>query len=217
MGSAEHQPTIAAVILAAGSSCRFGQRNKLLEPVLGQPLLRIAALAALQSQVDTTIVVTGFEGDKVKQSLSDMEVTTVHNPDYATGMASSLRTGISAAREFDAVLIMLADMPKITSALLDTLIQSFYSAHATTIIAPVHDGQRGNPVLWPKRYFTEIMKIEGDTGARGLLNRYANRIREIDVRSNSIFVDVDTQSMLVNANTSERDSSYIYSRESHSR
>jgi molybdenum cofactor cytidylyltransferase len=188
------RPRIAAVILAAGRSTRMGRENKLLADLNGKPLVRWVAEAALASLARPLLVVTGHQAADVIAALSSFDLTLIDNPDYATGLASSLRTGIRALPEAtDGVLVLLADMPRITAAHIDKLIAASASGK---IIVPVHEGERGNPVLWPARYFPELLALEGDAGAKRLLTTHAADVHEIDLGTDAIFLDIDTPDAL---------------------
>ncbi len=121
----EH-PSLCAVLLAAGASRRFGGDNKLLADIGGTPLVRRVAEQLLSSRVAGVVVVTGFEGDKVRGSLAGLDIQLVENTDYADGLGSSLRCGVAALPKGVAgAMIVLADMPGITTALFDRLIGVF--------------------------------------------------------------------------------------------
>lgn len=189
-------PRIAALLLAAGRSMRMGARNKLLCEIDGVPLVRRAANAALASRACQVMVVSGYQAEQVEAALLDRPVSIVHNPDYADGMATSLRCGLRALPvDVEAVIVMLADMPAVGADDVDRLIAAFDPAHPTVLV-PEHGGRRGNPVLWPRRYFVDMMAISGDTGARGLLEQHANEVRSVAFPSASIFADVDTPATL---------------------
>lgn len=188
-------PRIAAIILAAGTSSRMGT-NKLLLPIDGSPMLNHAIDAALYSQVCRVVVVAGHDGAAIVRLCSEYTTQIAHNPDYASGMASSIRTGIDALpADIDAALIMLGDMPYITAAELDRLIEA-HRAAPSSICVPEHRGRRGNPLLWPRRFFPVLRKLEGDTGARALLPRFAGHVHAVDFESPAILLDCDTPETL---------------------
>ncbi|CAN5132171.1 molybdopterin-binding/glycosyltransferase family 2 protein [soil metagenome] len=190
-----YAPRIAAIILAAGRSSRMGS-NKLLADLDGKPLVRHVAEAALTSQASPVIVVTGHEAEKVRNALTGLDVTFAHNPSHAEGQSTSLIVGIGAVPpSSDGAIICLGDMPLIRSADLDRLIAAFSPADNRSIIVPVHDGMRGNPVLWGKEYFAEMSGVTGDRGARGLLENHADSITEV-AASDAILADTDTPEAL---------------------
>jgi molybdenum cofactor cytidylyltransferase len=190
-------PHIAAIVLAAGRSTRMGAANKLLADIGGKPMVRRAVEAAQASAASPVLVVTGHQEADVRAALTGLKVTFVHNPDYAVGLASSLKAGIEAVpNSADGALVLLGDMPQISAAHLDRLMAAFAVEGRTGIIVPVHAGKRGNPVLWPAAYFPEMLQLEGDAGARRLLAAHASRVREVDLGTEAIFLDVDTPGAL---------------------
>lgn len=189
-------PRVAALVLAAGRSLRMGERNKLLCRVDGVPLVLRAVNAACASRASQVMVVTGHESERIEAALEGRPVSFTHNPDYASGMASSLRRGLRALHsDAEAVIVLLADMPYIKAADIDRIIDAFDPARPSVLV-PEHEGRRGNPVLWPRRHFAEMAALSGDTGARGLLERYAQEVRSVPFDSAAIFIDVDTPDAL---------------------
>jgi xanthine dehydrogenase accessory factor len=189
-------PRIAGIVLAAGTSSRMG-RNKLIESVRGKPLVRHATDAALASQLDTVLVVTGHEAAKVGSTLEDAAVTLVHNSDYREGLSTSLRRGIAAVPDYcDGAMVLLGDMPGISPALIDRLIAAFDSAPERRICLAVARGHRGHPVLWPRAFFGEIAALTGDKGARDLLDSHVDQSMEIEAGDDAPLIDIDTQEAL---------------------
>jgi molybdenum cofactor cytidylyltransferase len=128
-------------------------------------------------------------------------VTLVPNPDYATGLASSLKAGIRAVpEECDGAMILLGDMPRVTAEHVDKLIAVFVAAPAS-IVVPVHEGRPGNPVLWPRRYFPELRHLDGDAGAKRLIAAHRDDVREVELATDGIFADIDTPEELARIRT----------------
>lgn len=197
-------PAVAAVILAAGCSRRMGKQNKLLLEVEGVSMVEQIVATAQASDVEQVIVVTGHEAERIEQLLGNTDATLVQNPDYATGMASSLRTGLNAVADgIDGALILLADMPYVSSEQINELIAEFNPLIERDIVAPFKDGRRGNPVLWASRYFDEIKTLTGDIGARSLLQEYAANIWDVPVNSDEVFIDFDTPEDLTAISTNQ--------------
>jgi molybdenum cofactor cytidylyltransferase len=193
---APRAPKIAAIVLAAGLSSRMG-RNKLLAELNGKPLLRHAVEAAANSSADPVIVVTGNEGDKVAVALASLEVQTIANPDHAKGLSTSLKTGIAALpADCDGALVLLGDMPGVTSALLDRMIAGFSPPDDRAIIVASHGGKRGNPVLWARRFFPEILALEGDSGAKAVVEANGELVCEVEAADDGPLADIDTQQAL---------------------
>ena len=188
---------VAAVVLAAGRSTRMGAVNKLIAEIGGKPLVRIAAEQALASHAKPVIVVTGHERERVEAALKGLAVRIVHNPDYADGLGGSLRAGIAAVpKEADGAIICLGDMPQVSSVLIDKLIAAFDPERGALVVMPSIDGRRGNPVLWARRFFNDLMQIHGDIGARHLIGSYAEAVVEIPIADDAALIDVDTPESL---------------------
>jgi molybdenum cofactor cytidylyltransferase len=188
-------PRIAALVLAAGQSSRMGGRNKLLQKVDGQPLLLHAVDAAEGSRARPVVVVTGHAQPEVAALLQGRHAWTVHNPAYASGMASSLRAGLSALPgDVDGVVVLLGDMPGVDADTVDRLIDAFDPDRGAAIVAAASQGRRGNPVLLARRFFPEVREIEGDQGAKPILQAYPDQIRLVEC--GAAFTDLDTPEAL---------------------
>ncbi|MFG1428438.1 NTP transferase domain-containing protein [Roseixanthobacter glucoisosaccharinicivorans] len=197
---AEEKPPVAAIVLAAGRGTRMGGPNKLLEEVGGRPVVRRVVEAALASRASSVLVVTGHERARVERILAGLPVTFVHNPAFAEGLSTSVRAGISAVPDgAGAALVMLGDMPLVGPQILDTLVEAFDPDAGRLIVLPVADGRRGNPVLWDRRFFDALAKLEGDVGARHLIAAHAEAVVEIEVEGPGAFLDVDTPEALSRA------------------
>ncbi len=196
---------IAAVILAAGRSTRMGGPNKLLAELNGKPLVRIATEQALASKASDVIVVTGHQAADVEKALAGLKVKFVRNPDFAAGIASSVKAGIAAVPlDADGALVCLGDMPLIDAHLVDRLIDAFAPDRGNLIVVPVSDGRRGNPVLWSRRFFDELMTLDGDVGARHLIARHGEAVAEVAVEGHGAFLDIDTPEALADARQGAR-------------
>jgi len=181
---------IAALVFAAGRSSRMAPRNKLLETVGGEPMVRHVAAVAIASGTQPVIVVTGHEAAAVTGALRGLAITIVANPDYADGLSTSLRAGLRALPQgIDGALILLGDMPEVESSVLTALVAAFTGE--STICVPVRHGRRGNPVLWGSAHFAEMMQLTGDSGAKPLMARHETHLIEVEVATGSIFEDVD--------------------------
>jgi molybdenum cofactor cytidylyltransferase len=189
---------IAAVVLAAGRSTRMGGPNKLLAEIARRPLVRIAAEEALASRASPVIVVTGHQRAEVEKVLAGLPVQLVHNPSFADGLGTSVRAGIAAVpADADGAIVCLGDMPQVDRALIDRLIGAFDPDRGALIVMPTFEGKRGNPVLWSRRFFPDLMAIEGDVGARHLIAGYGEAAVEVPVGGKAALVDVDTPEALL--------------------
>ncbi|MFY9958342.1 NTP transferase domain-containing protein [Bradyrhizobium sp.] len=193
----EGNRNVAAVILAAGRSTRMGGPNKLLAELDGKKLVRIAAEQALASKASEVVVVTGHQAELVEKALAGLKVRFVRNPEFAGGLASSVKAGIAAVPDnADGAVICLGDMPLISADLIDRLVEAFAPDRGNLIVVPVADGRRGNPVLWSRRFFNELMTLDGDIGARHLIAKHAEAVAEVPVEGQSAFLDIDTPQAL---------------------
>ncbi len=174
--------SVAAIVLAAGRSTRMGHQNKLSTPWRGVPLLSHVLTALASSDLDPVIVVTGHEADQVCDLIPESAIT-VFNGDFASGMASSLRTGVERAGQgnCDGVMILLGDMPMITTPHIEQMLQAFDAADDDAIIQAAAQGKPGNPVLISRRYFPQLMKLSGDRGARDILKSNAASVVRVEI------------------------------------
>ena len=196
---------ISGILLAAGTSSRFGSRNKLLAEIDGEPIVCRAATTLTESELDAVTVVVGHEADRVRQTLRDrlsdspqkIPVAIVENPRYCDGQASSVRVGIEAihasgpgGRETDpdAVVFALGDMPFVDSRSVDALL-SAYRNGVGDALAAAYNGERGNPVLFDSRHFDDLASVEGDVGGRVILKREGTLVETDDP---GVRQDVDT-------------------------
>lgn len=185
---------VAAVVLAAGQARRMGAegRHKLLAAFGGVPLVRKSLATVLGSSADSAVVVTGHRADEIVEALAGLDCPVAYNPDYASGMASSLRIGLAAVRDkADGLLVMLADMPGITSADLDRLIGEFHAREGRAIIRAVAEGKRGNPVILPRSTFESIGRLEGDIGARAVIEDSGLPVVDVEIGTAAL-LDTDT-------------------------
>ena len=189
---------IAAIVLAAGRSSRYlaaggAEASKLVADYRGEPLVRGVARAAAGSLARPVVVVTGHARSEVEAALAALPLTFVHNPDFASGLASSLRTGVAALPPAAAgAIVLLGDMPGVEARTIDRIVEAFVARPDAFAAAPVFSGRRGNPVLLGRALFAAVARLEGDEGARGLLRDAADRVVEIPFDDAAVALDVDT-------------------------
>lgn len=182
----------AAVLLAAGNASRFGatKQTVLIE---GIPMVRRAAMAALDAGFSPVIVVLGAHGDAVEHCLADLPVQLIENPDWASGMGSSLalgvRTAVATKATLHEVLVMLADQPGIGATDLNAMIE-VHASSPERILAARYEGHLGPPCLFPRAYFDELISMHGTSGARRLLECHADCVDPHDLPSAAF--DIDT-------------------------
>ncbi len=190
---------VPVVLLAAGRSSRMGGPNKLLALFGGKPLARQSAERALASKANGVIVVTGHQAERVKDALAGLNAVFVENPHFGEGLSTSLKAGVSAlADDASGVLVMLGDMPGVSPADLDRLIDAFRSSGGRSVVRASHDGRRGNPVILPRSLFAAVSHLEGDTGARHLVEAEGLDVIDVEIGVGA-FVDVDTREALADA------------------
>jgi len=193
----EGNRNVEVIVLAAGRSTRMDGPNKLLAELEGKKLVRIATEQALASKASGVIVVTGHQADLVEQALAGLDVKFVRNQEFAAGLASSVKAGIAAVpADADGAVICLGDMPLIDAGLIDRLIDDFAADRGHLIVVPVAGGRRGNPVLWSRRFFQELMTLDGDVGARHLIAKHSEAVAEVAVEGEGAFLDIDTPQAL---------------------
>jgi molybdenum cofactor cytidylyltransferase len=188
----------AAIILAAGQSSRFHAgfgETKLVANLIGKPLVRHVAESALASRARPILVVTGHAFAKIEAALAGLELSLIANPNYHLGMSSSLKAGIAAVPHTAAgAVILLADMPRVSGNLINRLIEAFEtSVPRPQAVAPVHAGSRGNPVLIGRTLFHAVAHLEGDRGARGLIETAGQNLLRCEVSDEAIKIDIDTK------------------------
>lgn len=192
------RPAIEGIVLAAGQSTRMGASNKLMALFDGEPLVRRTVRAALESGVLRGVtVVTGHEADRIGAALEGLDMRIVHNPDYATGLASSLKAGLAGrgSNNEASVMILLGDMPGIGAAEIRALARSH---DGTQVVRAAHGGQRGNPVILPAEVIARVPLISGDTGARHLIEASGMAVHDVEL-GEAALADVDTPEALAAA------------------
>ena len=212
---------VSAILLAGGSSKRFGRDNKLFAERSGRPLISHALDNIVDSQLQRLIVVLGhdaqgvkqFCGEHLKQQIEDNSISVdfVVNTDFESGMGSSLKTGVSTLVNRNlmecpndpyAALVCLADMPSIQPATINQLLESISQQHfnensqSSSAYVPTYNGKRGNPVLLMPELFDLLLDLSGDFGARHLLQANPEAVMEVAVDDAGIFLDCDTPAQL---------------------
>ena len=188
--------------MPAGRASRFraaageaGPATKLVAQLHGKPLVRHVAEAALASRARPVIVVTGHADEAVRAALDGLDVSFVANPDYESGIASSLKRGCAAVpATCAATLVLLGDMPLVSAAVIDRLVDVFAAEPGIGAVAPTFDGKRGNPVLISRALFPQVAHLSGDVGAKPLLAGAS--VREVPLDDEAVAFDVDTPDAL---------------------
>ncbi|OOG67332.1 4-diphosphocytidyl-2C-methyl-D-erythritol kinase [Sinorhizobium sp. A49] len=192
---------VETVVLAAGRASRMGPEggHKLLATFDGVPLVRRTVVSALAADIGRVIVVTGHREPEIRAALGDLPVVLVSNPDYLSGMASSLTAALSALdRGAGGMLVMLADMPGITASDLRRLVDAFTAEGGRAVIRATADGQRGNPVILPRQTFSAVSQLLGDVGARHIVERCGLPVIDVELGA-AARLDLDTPEQIIAA------------------
>ena len=167
----ERSDAVAGVVLAAGSSTRMG-RNKLFFELDGETLLRRVVRRAIDAGLDPAIVVVGHEAERARTELEGLSCTPVDNPDHAKGINRSLRTGISHVPEHArAAVVMLADMPFVTSDMVAALVARYRESTAPLVISAYGD-VNAPPMLYDRALFPELHQMAGEGCGRQVVRRH---------------------------------------------
>lgn len=186
---------VGAVILAAGKSSRMGEAKQLLrlgeKTVLGQTVENVRA-----ARLDEIVIVLGAAAEAIREQLPAEllgEARVLVNPEYETGMASSLQAGLAAlGSDVEAALIVLGDQPFVRPSTLDRIVEEYRRTWAEIVI-PMHEGARGNPVLLDRSVFAKAMTLEGDVGCRAIFAKHREGVVYVDVEDPGVLLDIDSR------------------------
>jgi molybdenum cofactor cytidylyltransferase len=189
------QKGVSAILLAAGTSARMGQAKQLL-PLGSSTVLAQTLEHARAAAVDEVVLVLGSSAESIRHQLPKTlldGVKVVVNHSYEQGMASSLRSGLSALDpQTAAALILLGDQPFTLPQTLDRILQAYRDSGAQIVI-PTHQGTRGNPVLLDRSLFSEAMALEGDVGCRAIFKNHLGGIVNVEVEDIGVLLDLDNR------------------------
>jgi molybdenum cofactor cytidylyltransferase len=184
--------SVGLILLAAGPSSRLGQPKQNLR-YEGETLLQRAVYTAMASVCKPLVVVLGANADTLQANLHNLPVQIVRNSQWPEGMASSIREGIAAMNEhtpnLDGAIMMVCDQPFVTTVLLDEMVRQ-KRLHGHTIIACAYQDTLGTPALFDKKFFPELMALEGQEGAKKLLFQHAEVVIPLDFPLGNF--DIDT-------------------------
>jgi len=191
-------PTIAAIVMAAGRSRRMAPHNKLLvTDKSGKTMIARVVDNVLSSNARPVLVITGHQSEQIEHALAGRPVRFVHAEEYAEGLSASLKAGIAAVPpECSAAIVCLGDMPLVNGRMIDRLISMYDADEGRLIILPTFRGKQGNPMLWDRRFFPEILQIVGDSGARFLVGKHAEVVAEVEMADDAVLRDFDTTESL---------------------
>jgi molybdenum cofactor cytidylyltransferase len=186
---------VGAVVLAAGSSSRMGEPKQLL-PLADNTVLGRTLENLLVAKVDEIVLVLGSSAQTIRQRIADSPIKRLKfflNPEYAQGMATSLRVGLAGLDgNTDAALIVLADQPFIRTETFDRIMDQYRHSEAQIVI-PMFQGSRGNPVLLDRSVFHEVMALCGDIGCRAIFGNHLDEIIKVEVNDIGVLLDIDNK------------------------
>jgi len=191
------------------------ERNKLVEPIAGRPLVAWPVDAFLEAGVETVLVVTGFEAKRVRSALGDRGCRCVDHAGWSEGMGSTLAHGMKELRMLspkpDAVLVCVGDLPGLRAEHVAAIVEAARTAgedHRTippeVLVVPTHGARRGHPVLFGSSYFAALERLNGDEGARKILEQNESNIRLVELATQAILQDIDTPADLAEARSQLR-------------
>ncbi|MDF1855425.1 nucleotidyltransferase family protein [Pseudooceanicola sp.] len=181
---------IAVLLLAAGASSRMRGGDKLLEPVAGQPLVRLMAARALRAGAPVIVTLPPLPNPRAA-ALTEMPVARIPVQDASSGMAASIKAGVSSLMPgTDALMILPADMPEVDASDIAAMVAEWQPGEI--LRGAGADGTPGHPVIFPADLFEELGGLQGDVGAREVLVRHRARIRLFPLPDRHALTDLDT-------------------------
>lgn len=188
---------VAAVLLAAGLSSRMGVRNKLLIDIAGEPLVRRVARTYLAAGVDVYAVL-GHEKDAVRAALTGLPLRFVENPRHREGKQSSVRAGLdSLPQSHEAVMVALGDQAALTPGDIGEMLRAFADSGGDRILIPFHNGERGNPVMFPAEIVARIRAIGPEATAGKFIDANPKLTRRFETACDHFIIDIDTPEDLI--------------------
>ena len=180
---------IAGIVLAAGMSVRMGTLKQLLP--LGSKTVIEVVVEGVRSQLEQVFVVLGHRADQIAPVLADYPVEVTLNPDYRSGMLSSVKCGIRAAGPATAYLICLGDQPGLDPEVIGAVIEAA-AASGKGIVIPTYEGRRGHPILIDRSYREAILALAEDRGLNTITRGYPEDTLEVPVSGRAVVEDMDT-------------------------
>jgi len=182
---------VSAILLAAGKSSRMGKLKQLM-PLGESTMLEQTLDNLLGSKAAEVIVVLGYKAEEVMKRLSGKPIKVVVNPLYRKGMSTSIAAGLKFVdSQSQAVMLTLADQPYVDSPTINRLIDAF-SSDKKGIVIPTHQGQRGHPLIFAKKYQAQLYDLSGDIGGREIIKQHPEDVLEVPVDCEGIVIDIDT-------------------------
>ena len=190
---ANAMPTIAAIVLAAGSSQRMGEQNKLHLPIDGVALLRRSLQTLLAANVDELVVVLGHEQGSTRALVDDLPLQIVYNEAHSAGQMTSVHCGLAALQDnYEGVIIALGDQPALTIADINYLIDAYQQRSGGEVVVPTFDCQRGNPIIISESCRTEILAGTRNLGCRKFIEKNPALVCKVEMPGPGVLIDLDT-------------------------
>jgi len=185
---------ISVTILAAGGSQRMGDLNKLLLLIDDKPMIYSVCKMVLDAKINQVVLVTGYQNNEVEKSIPKGIDTIVYNKNWESGMMSSIYAGMSKLeKDIDGNMIVLGDMPLISTMTINKIIIEFNNHNGNQIVYPTYENKQANPVVFPRKYFPEILNLKGDRGCKKLLKKYPGDAVGIPINTDDVVIDCDTR------------------------
>lgn len=186
----------AGIILAAGVSARFGRPKQLLR-LKNKYLIEWVLDAALASNLQKVVVVLGYEYQRILQALgtktSHPQLQVLINHRYREGQSRSIQAGLLAVRKsFSSVMFLLGDQPMLLPDTIDQMLDKFWHSKMD-ICVPVYNGKRGNPTIFRRRMYDQLLAIQGDIGAREIIHAFPKRVLAFEINDPMCFFDIDSE------------------------
>ena len=198
-------PLIAAIVLAAGSSIRFGTENKLLADINGTRVIESVFANLVDCGFECVLVVVPPNQSEIETLVQSAGFSSVVNPNAASGMGSSITCGMQwisehRTKSYSGVAIYLGDMPSIGSDTSCRLLEEFKRGDCQQIVRPTysanHKNTPGHPVLFPSDFFPVLENLTGDNGAKRLIEQNQHRLTEVNIADSGVIRDIDRASDL---------------------
>ena len=184
---------ISAIILAAGGSRRMKDINKLLVLIKNKPLISLVCETFLDVDIHKLILVIGYQYQNIVELISSNKIEIVKNRIWEKGMMSSIHAGIKRLdSDIKGTFLVLADMPLVSKSTIFKLMEKISETKGQKIVFPTHKKKQGNPVYFPKHYFSQILKLYGDFGCKVILKKNLKDAINVEISSNEIILDLDT-------------------------
>ncbi|MCK9216448.1 MAG: nucleotidyltransferase family protein [Firmicutes bacterium] len=179
---------IIGIILASGYSRRMKQ-NKLLLEVNGKVMIERIIQVSKSANLDDVILV--YRNDKVKKIGKKFGIKTIYNSNAHLGQSTSLKLGVSEAKDAEAYMFIMGDQPFINKELINNLI-NVYRKNQFSIVVPNYNGRNGTPTIFPSRFRKELLKIEGDKGGREIIKNIASAVVRVSIDNELLGLDINT-------------------------